>query len=164
MHHRNNLLKVKYDIAHLIGKSFKLNVNLCHLRVTKQLQPKILKHYLFNISSSFSWSFHEDQAMFTSKSFSFFFFYFTSRFKIARNNRRWRYWFKPASGWSYLLFPINMMTMFDEECCRASSSQVVKWLKVSRLIKINFITEYKKNTLHKRKRIHHYLFNKMQNQ
>lgn len=36
---------------------------------------------------------------------------------------------------NYVLFPINMITMFELLCCRASSNQVVKWLKVSRLLK-----------------------------
>lgn len=35
----------------------------------------------------------------------------------------------------YLLFPINIITMFELECWRASSSQVVRWLNVSRLWK-----------------------------
>jgi len=33
----------------------------------------------------------------------------------------------------YLLLPISIMTMLELECWRASSSQVVKWLNVSRL-------------------------------
>ena len=31
------------------------------------------------------------------------------------------------------LFPISMMVMLEFECCLASSSQEVRWLKVSRL-------------------------------
>ena len=31
------------------------------------------------------------------------------------------------------LFPINMMVMLELECCLASSSHEVRWLKVSRL-------------------------------
>jgi len=34
---------------------------------------------------------------------------------------------------SNLLLPMSMMTMLELECWRASSSQVVRWLKVSRL-------------------------------
>lgn len=34
---------------------------------------------------------------------------------------------------SYLLLPMSMMTMLELECWRASSNQVVKWLKVSLL-------------------------------
>ena len=34
---------------------------------------------------------------------------------------------------NYLLFPISMMTMFELECCLASSSHVVRWLNVSLL-------------------------------
>lgn len=36
---------------------------------------------------------------------------------------------------THLLFPISIMTMLELECWRASSSHVVKWLKVSRLHK-----------------------------
>jgi hypothetical protein len=32
-----------------------------------------------------------------------------------------------------LLLPINMMVMLGFACCRASSNQLAKWLKVSRL-------------------------------
>ena len=32
-----------------------------------------------------------------------------------------------------LLFPINMMVMLGLACCRASSNQLARWLKVSRL-------------------------------
>lgn len=35
---------------------------------------------------------------------------------------------------AHLLFPINMITMFELECWRASSSQVVRWLNVSRRV------------------------------
>lgn len=38
----------------------------------------------------------------------------------------------------YLLFPINMITMLELECCRASSSHVVRWLNVSLLQKQDF--------------------------
>ena len=38
------------------------------------------------------------------------------------------------------LFPISMMTIFDVECCRASSSQLVKWLKVWRLNECDEVT------------------------
>lgn len=34
---------------------------------------------------------------------------------------------------SYLLLPMSMMTILELECWRASSNQVVKWLKVSLL-------------------------------
>ena len=36
-------------------------------------------------------------------------------------------------GNSYLLFPMSMITMLELACCLASSSQLVRWLKVSRL-------------------------------
>lgn len=35
----------------------------------------------------------------------------------------------------YLLLPMSMMTILELECWRASSNQVVKWLKVSLLLK-----------------------------
>ncbi len=38
----------------------------------------------------------------------------------------------------YLLFPINIITIFELECCLASSSQVVRWLKVS-LLKLKVV-------------------------
>ena len=34
---------------------------------------------------------------------------------------------------AYHLFPMSIITMFEFECCRASSSQLVKWLNVWRL-------------------------------
>lgn len=33
-----------------------------------------------------------------------------------------------------LLFPINIITIFEFECCLASSNHVVRWLKVSLLV------------------------------
>ena len=40
---------------------------------------------------------------------------------------------KPRAINNYLLFPISIITMFELECWRASSSHVVRWLNVSRL-------------------------------
>ena len=36
-----------------------------------------------------------------------------------------------------LLFPMSMMVMLGFACCRASSSQLARWLKVSRLHRVS---------------------------
>jgi len=46
---------------------------------------------------------------------------------VSNNNK------KNSLLFAYHLFPISIMTIFEFECCRASSSQLVKWLNVWRL-------------------------------
>ena len=88
---------------------------------------------LLHISGSLSGCLHEDQAMFPSKSFSLFSLDISPGFQVTETNTPWRLTRteKPATD---LLLPMSMMTMLLLLCCLASSSQVVRWLKVSLLV------------------------------
>ena len=88
---------------------------------------------LLHISGSLSWCLHEDQAMFPSKSLSLFSLDISPSFQVTETDTPWRLTRAKRLA-THLLLPMSMMTMLLLLCCLASSSQVVRWLKVSLLV------------------------------